>query len=119
MKYLGGKSKLDGFFAKLSYIGFTCLGLQKCVVYEAGPIVGRRGLAQYNADPLRSGVNDPLNVRTAKSSYLLLATKFGEHHVGDLLNKLFDRTASESQPSSCFNTSSGFTASVSRISASR
>ena len=58
------------------------------MVDQARPIVGRRSFAKHDADPLGTGIDDPLNIGTAKRGAIFVAAEFCDHHIGDLVDQV-------------------------------
>ena len=75
------------FLAKFSDIRFARLGLQQRVIDEARPIVSGRRFAENDTDPFGTGVNNSLNIGTAKRRAVVIAADLRKHEIRDLFDK--------------------------------
>src|SRR6185369_7412507 len=51
--------------------------------------MGGRSFAKDNANAFGTRIHDPLYISAAKGRTVFLASQFGEHHFGDLIDQLF------------------------------
>ena len=58
------------------------------MIDQGRPIVCRSCLAKNDADPLCTRIDYSLDVGAAERRAIFLAREFGQHHIGDLVDKL-------------------------------